>query len=537
MYSLIPDLSIRYLRWGLLSLLVVSLFQVEAQNTDLSNKWMSVEEVQNQQTFSTNSIKAVLKLQQTLTKAELAEYEAQGAHLLEIMGGQTYLFELENTTLLENLPIEGIQVFNESWKLSKRLRQGIYPLHAISNGELQLNIWKSPDVSLSEFLNTMEIAEIDVQEQDGDYFRVSTAVEELDDLAEFDAIYYIEPKMPDPFPEGHRGRALHRMGTLSQHPGQGFDGSGIGISIADDGGVNHIDFLGRLEQLTSSVGGDHGDMTAGLAVGAGNLDPLAIGMAPGSHLKLYEISSYPHVTNAVSNLLEDNIAITSTSFLEDCGGYYTNSARALDLQVYENEELLHVFSAGNSAGNNCSGTYGHVVDEQNTFYGNITGGRKAAKSSLAVANLYYNDVLHHQSSRGPTEDGRIKPDIAAHGQGQRTTDSQNTYQSAGGTSAAAPTIAGIMASLYQAYEETHNQGIPPAGLMKGILLNTAEDLGRPGPDYEYGWGRAHAARALEVIQEEQFTDGYVSHNSSSFHNIFVPAGTKILWKLELLCET
>lgn len=58
------------------------------------------------------------------------------------------------------------------------------------------------------------------------------------------------------------------------------------------------------------------------------------------------------------------------------------------------------------------------------------------------------------SSRGPTKDGRLKPDVSARGNGELSTLNGNAYQVGGGTSAACPGVAGTSALLYQAYKNS-----------------------------------------------------------------------------------
>ena len=62
---------------------------------------------------------------------------------------------------------------------------------------------------------------------------------------------------------------------------------------------------------------------------------------------------------------------------------------------------------------------------------------------------------------------------------------------------ACPGISGVLAQLYQAYKEINSSTNPPSALMKCILLNTADDLGNPGPDFQHGWGVVNALRAVK----------------------------------------
>ncbi|MBK7697020.1 MAG: S8 family serine peptidase [Saprospiraceae bacterium] len=142
-----------------------------------------------------------------------------------------------------------------------------------------------------------------------------------------------------------------------------------------------------------------------------------------------------------------------------------------------------MFSAGNSNNQNC----GYGAGNQ---WGNITGGHKIGKNVLTAANVQINGLIDPSSSRGPTKDGRLKPDVASRGNGQLSTQDGNIYQVGGGTSAASPGVAGTAALLYQAYKN-FNKGInPPSALIKATLMNTATDIGTPGPDYVF-WFRSH----------------------------------------------
>ncbi len=101
------------------------------------------------------------------------------------------------------------------------------------------------------------------------------------------------------------------------------------------------------------------------------------------------------------------------------------------------------------------------------------------------------------SSRGPTADGRIKPDVVAPGEGVVMADLRSGgYLRSSGTSFAAPMVSGICALLLQAHPEWGPDEVLQA------LRSTALDLGEAGPDTVYGWGQVNAlaASGLEVFQ-------------------------------------
>ena len=181
--------------------------------------------------------------------------------------------------------------------------------------------------------------------------------------------------------------------------------------------------------------------------------------------------------------------------------------------------MIQVFSCGNSGNSNCG--YG-----AGSGWGNITGGHKQAKNVIATANLNYNGTLVPSSSRGPASDGRIKPDIAAHGNGQISTDPNNIYNAGSGTSAAAPGISGVLAQLYQAYRELNSGLDPESGLLKTCLLNTAQDYGNTGLDFSYGWGIVNALKAVKVLEENRYQDSLIDNGESHTINFTIPEGTK-----------
>jgi serine protease AprX len=105
------------------------------------------------------------------------------------------------------------------------------------------------------------------------------------------------------------------------------------------------------------------------------------------------------------------------------------------------------------------------------------------------------------SSRGPTLDGRIKPDIVAPGVAVTSAKPPSTYESRNGTSMAAPFVAGVAALMLDA-----NPSLSPEQL-KATIMSTAVEWGRggdntvagsTGPDVDYGAGRLDAYAAIRA---------------------------------------
>lgn len=468
----------------------------------------------------------ILQFNAIPSPAEREALKGRGVELYDYIPNYAYLAKVPEDIDISALGARAVCIYQASHKLSGGLAGGRYPAYAYDNGELQLLVHPWPSVPPDSLRAALEAEGFKAGHPAGSAIPVRITDSLLLQLSAHPGIRYVSLPEPLPQKEGIAGRSAMRLNLLSNGYGSGLDGAGVSIAIGDDGSVNHEDFRGRLFDHTNTDYGEHGEMAAGLAVSAGNIDPRGIGMAPGATLHLFDIGTYPHITNAPQYYQQYGALLTSTSYSEGCGGAYTSSAYEIDRQVRQQPQLLHVFSAGNSAASGCSPVYGGVVDPDGYRFGNITGGRKAAKNVLAVANLYYNGLRASSSSRGPAEDGRIKPDISAFGQGTYTTAADNTYQQGSGTSAAAPSVAGAAATLVQAYRLQNNGADPSSALIKAAILNTAEDLGRAGPDYDYGWGQLHAGRALEVIQQGRYFIGTVANGGRNTHLINIPAGIK-----------
>lgn len=114
------------------------------------------------------------------------------------------------------------------------------------------------------------------------------------------------------------------------------------------------------------------------------------------------------------------------------------------------------------------------------------------------------------SSWGPTDDGRIKPDITAHGHiiYSSIESSNSAYGILSGTSMATAGVSGAITLLQQYYNEKFgylydSNEVPYlwSSSIRALIVHTADEIGDPGPDYKYGWGVMNAVSAAEVIEK------------------------------------
>ncbi|MCF8237656.1 MAG: S8 family serine peptidase [Saprospiraceae bacterium] len=466
--------------------------------------------------------------EQPLTTAHLQDLNRAGVYLAGYVHPGTYLVAIPvniEGNPLQRLPITGFLPVAPAHKVAPEI---IPFLDEVAPSKDRLNL----TVRYFETLHPFQI--LQALKEEG--FSVASMLEgaplvevtiprhRLLELAMLPVVQYIELTRSNGEPEDNYGRAMHRSNLLidlSATPGLHLDGDDVGVLVRDDGQIGpHIDFAGRLNQqycYRPATDGTHGDMVSGIVAGAGNLLPFVRGMAPGARLYTQDyLANFLGQTMDIIN--NEGVVITNSSYSDGCNDGYTNHTVTVDRQIYDNPQLMHVFSAGNAGTSDCD--YG-----AGPFWGNITGGHKAGKNSIATANLFNDYTLVNSSSRGPVFDGRIKPDIAANGQNQLSTFPFHTIDLGGGTSAAAPGIAGILAQLNQGYRLDHNSEIPPSALLKGALLTTASDLGNPGPDFIFGWGHVNAYQAHQLLTEQRYQVLDLDPGETYSTMITVPANT------------
>ena len=168
----------------------------------------------------------------------------------------------------------------------------------------------------------------------------------------------------------------------------------------------------------------------------------------------------------------------------DDGGGYTygdlDGATALTTVAAEMAVARGIIVVA-AAGNEANGPWYYVLTPADAP-GVISVGAVALDGSIAGF-----------SSRGPTSDGRIKPDVVAPGVGVVVADIRaGGYRGGNGTSFAAPLVSGVCALLLQAHPDWGPER------MQQVLRVTATDLGPAGEDTQYGWGLVNALRAIDL---------------------------------------
>ncbi|MFC1688261.1 S8 family serine peptidase, partial [Pseudomonadota bacterium] len=124
--------------------------------------------------------------------------------------------------------------------------------------------------------------------------------------------------------------------------------------------------------------------------------------------------------------------------------------------------------------------------------------------------------MAEMSGWGPTDDGRIKPDLVGNGMLLVSTWNDDPYIAAAGTSMAAPNVSGSLLLLQQHYDNIHGStgNFMRAATLKALAIHTADEAGdADGPDYAFGWGLLNTKAAAQMITDDASIDNEVrNHN-------------------------
>jgi gliding motility-associated-like protein len=347
----------------------------------------------------------------------------------------------------------------------------------------------------------------------------------LNELASIPFVQWIEAAPPENETFNFRAISNHKADILnSSLPGQrALSGKGVIVGEWDGTGVGpHIDYNDRLtnvEPFVAGAGGNHATHVCGTFGGAGNLHPRAKGMA--HEVEIYAWDFAGSVTMEMdTGILKYPFVITQNSYGynpagDPCTvrGRYDLNSYNIDLLVNKHPHLLHVYANGNNRAANCIPG----------GYRTVASGYQCAKNVLTVGAIAYNNANSTFHSYGPALDGRIKPDICAVGVNVTSTFPNNNYQGGyNGTSMACPGISGTASLLYELYRRLNNNQDPHFHTLKAVMCNTATDLGRPGPDFIYGYGGVNAWRAAEILENEFYLVDSLDHGDSLIKNITLP---------------
>jgi subtilisin family serine protease len=380
----------------------------------------------------------------------------------------------------------------------------------------------------------------------GEALRVRARADDLLRVASDDAVRWIGPA-PPPFVL-HNDQSRSNTGAESVQAGPYFlSGLDIDLGIWDGSGVaDHGDFGSRLMRFDPVAGGRdtrHATHVCGTMAGDGALSASEggsaqqwRGMAPSADIISYDF--FGDLVGEIGEAIDrpgDSIEVVQNSWgygldPDSCFflGLYDGLCRDYDNVVRgsQGKPVVVVFSAGNDR---YDGLCGDIRYESMVPLG-------TAKNVITVGGaLSDDDSLTNASSWGPTDDGRLKPDVTGPGCGLNAGDHVTStwtgpaYASLCGTSMAAPAVSGSAALLWEQYRISYGPE-PLPSTVKALLIHTAVDLDtgdgtlNPGPDYASGYGRIDVHAAVDRVIGGAVTEQSLKNGQTDIFNVDVAGG-------------
>jgi subtilisin family serine protease len=495
----------------------------------------------------------LLQFDAPVTDADRASLGSRGIELLSYIPDNSWIVRLNQPMIEADRSEFGIRWFGKI-----QTSQKISPLVSLisepaarkrADGKVSFAIVLHPDEDpqvVAEELQSRIGAEIIGIVQSTKTIDIYCAPDAYTQAAELDEVQWVEPYILTHEEHNDNARTNLKADVAQAAP---YNLSGEFVTVAEwDGGAvstTHPDLAGRVTVLGGAPVAAHATHVGGTIIGNGtNSSGLYRGMAPSaSILSQLWWSSASEVQTEFQQAIQTYGASLGTNSwgysvgdpateaaCEDVLGTYYSVDATLDniVRGSAGRPVSIVWSAGNQRG-----TASKYCGSLGWTYGTIDG-LACSKNVLAIGAINSNNSsMTTFSSWGPTDDGRIKPDVVGPGcqstgdGGLTSTNTTTGYAVMCGTSMSAPAVAGVIALMYQQqYVYYGGQQILPSSI-KGILINSATDLGSTGPDYQYGHGRVEADKAVKkvAIGAPSYVESQLANGDVVQYDITVPGST------------
>lgn len=305
------------------------------------------------------------------------------------------------------------------------------------------------------------------------------------------------------FNYGSAAQQIEQLNAAYLHE-QDYTGTGMVIAVMDSGfpGVNTIegfarirdegrlldgyDFVRRDDDEFAFSGSSHGTLT--FSDIAGFIDGQFVGTAPDAKYYLFLTEDV-----ATEGPKEESLWVEAAERADSLGVHVINTSLGYS-NGFDNPAYAYTTSdmdgktAFISRGANMAFEKGMLVvgsagNSGNNSWGIITAPADAA-GVLTVGAIDSAGGYVSFSSRGPTADNRVKPDVVAKGLGAAVIRSNNVVSTSNGTSFSSPIMAGAVACLWQAFPSMNNSEIMQLVRESSSLYdNPTNQLGYGIPDF------------------------------------------------------
>ena len=277
----------------------------------------------------------------------------------------------------------------------------------------------------------------------------------------------------------------------------GYTGKGITIAVLD-AGFYHVDTLPSFDSIRTNKqilgtrdfverdGDVYKDDTHGMMVLstiAGNIPGKLVGTAPDAEFYLFRTED-----ERSENIVEEYYWAAAAEYADSLGVDMIHTS--LGYNDFDIKENNHKYEDMNgdvtpiSIASDIASSKGILVVTSAGNEGNdpwkYISAPADADSTLAVGSVSYNRKLSYFSSRGPSSDGRVKPDVMAQGSYTYVQESNGTISFSFGTSFSGPVTAGAVACLWQANPDFNNMEIIDA------VRKSCDRYDKPDGDFGFG---------------------------------------------------
>lgn len=530
---------------------------------------------------SSSSNYILIQTNQPLNREQKAELTNLGVEILEYVPDNTYVCHYTPANLEDIRRLDFINwanIYLEGFKIAPELRNtsrdrnsvnllNLAPIDQLSHQPQPVRVVFHNQVVIDDDLRNRiaAAARLNVEELEfsGNSIRLQVQPQYLPDLAAIDQVRHIEEYVP---PQLLNNVALGVINADKTHEISELQGEGQIIAIADSGFDRgstedvHPAFSGRvlklyaLGQARAADPDGHGTHVAGSVLGDGfseTMGGVIRGTAPKAKLVLQSVLDMRGGLGGLpDNLIDlftppyhhDNARVHTNSWGAAVSGRYDANCQQVDQFVWEHRDMVICFAAGNS---------GRDRDNNGVIDNGSISSPGSAKNCITVGasennrpdlSKPYSSLSRYQSepiasdgwsdnpegiaafsSRGPTRNERIKPDIVAPGTVILSTCSRDAninpfygkssdplYAFLSGTSMATPLVAGCAAIVREYFLKQH-QHQPSAALVKAMLINGAKDIvgqyvpSEAGeiPNYSEGYGRVDLAATVGPRPERE----------------------------------
>jgi hypothetical protein len=490
------------------------------------------------------SARVLIQFKATPSRTEREALRARGVRLVSYVGGNAYHAVLtggtplgfRNPVVLAQYPalesVRWIGTLEPEDKIEPELREkgaGDWATNTDGTVKIGVHFYRDVERGAAREILARHGAIIDSERPRGVGFYVVIDPALIDDIAAEPAVEAITRYPPPKIESNDGSRAWTRTEdvhaeALESDPAVPVEGGGVILGIweaiakvdsaHDDLGARVV--LGDAGVVTS----EHGTHVACTMAGSGAINHALRGHAPAAE-QIVSYQTDPGVAAEMEGAVTAHQIVASNNswnwpvgwnhdgdaFTDNYGRFGAYVMESYDLDALARDVgLLIVVAAGNDRDDGPTDTEDADQGTGNGGYDTIAPDG-SAKNVITAGAVTDTGEMTAFSNWGPTDDGRIKPDLVAPGLWLQSCDDDpdNTYTWYYGTSMAAPAITGVSGLLIQTYRDEFlgdpdSDAVPWPATIKALLINSAQDLGDAGPDYQFGWGGLDAKAAYDLVR-------------------------------------